>query len=298
MAKKTKSPDPYFWQKPAYLKGLRERLLLSQGGLAKESGVTRSVIANYESGRSYLSSVDDALAMYRALELRERAQKVGQDAAAAVLRLLEIKREGLEGQLRGVEGERYRLEMKQKAAQSWLADVKSEARALEISRKLLAANEKEQIEVLSGMSEAEKEAVIPLLEGHVARLEVEKEKLLAVQGPKTDSEQSELAVSVRIFGKLMAGQARELNPLEKYAREFTSVVNLEQLLKNSSTALEEKSSQLVRLQNSANLDDPLMQEILSSQTREIQALEEEIKTLKAMIGKKHVTTGSEEKDDD
>jgi transcriptional regulator with XRE-family HTH domain len=63
--------DPYFWKDPAFLKRVREGLGKSQEALANESGLSRSVIANYESGRTNLSSLDDALAIYRPLQAME-----------------------------------------------------------------------------------------------------------------------------------------------------------------------------------------------------------------------------------
>jgi transcriptional regulator with XRE-family HTH domain len=67
--------EPTHLPGPAALKPIRENLGLSQEQLAKESGVSRSVIANYESGRTKLNGVSDALKLYRALEIKERARK-------------------------------------------------------------------------------------------------------------------------------------------------------------------------------------------------------------------------------
>lgn len=69
MAHKTKAGAAY-WQIPSFLKGIRQSFqpTLSQEELARKSGVSRSVIADYETGRAALNSVDNALKLYMILE--------------------------------------------------------------------------------------------------------------------------------------------------------------------------------------------------------------------------------------
>jgi transcriptional regulator with XRE-family HTH domain len=139
MADKTKSYDPFFWKDPVYLKGTRERLGVSQQELARESGITRAVIANLESGRSGLHSVDDALSIYRALATRERiggsssvqAQSSARNSATkAVLGLLRLTRKSHQERLATIDQKLKQLQREREATQLWLQDVESEEKAL------------------------------------------------------------------------------------------------------------------------------------------------------------------------
>lgn len=69
MGSKTKLSAENFWQAPAYLKAIRESFdpPLSQHELARQSGVTRAVIANRETGVTPLTP-KNALAIYMILE--------------------------------------------------------------------------------------------------------------------------------------------------------------------------------------------------------------------------------------
>jgi transcriptional regulator with XRE-family HTH domain len=80
------APGPGAW------KEVRERFGLSQPAIAQESGVSRNVIANYESGRTKLQPVEkkltleQALKVWRVLEVKERALNIPQDKLKAELR--------------------------------------------------------------------------------------------------------------------------------------------------------------------------------------------------------------------
>ncbi len=89
-----------FWQAPEYLKAARENLSLSQQDLAKNSGITRSVIADIESGRTYFSSVQHALRLYTTLEALGSAE-----ARRALLSVIALVRESAERELNGIERE-------------------------------------------------------------------------------------------------------------------------------------------------------------------------------------------------
>jgi DNA-binding XRE family transcriptional regulator len=135
MTPKPKLPEPMRWKDPAYLKRVREGVGLSQANLAKESGLSRSVIANIESGRTILTSVDDALLIYRSLasiqELRAlldvyAMQQARHDAIAAVVELLQIKKAGYPGRIAELGRHIKQLEREATAYKGWLADVETE----------------------------------------------------------------------------------------------------------------------------------------------------------------------------
>ena len=61
---------------------VRKELGLSQPALARECGVSRDVIANYESGRTR-PSIDDLLQVWRVLEVKARGRKLSENAPKA-----------------------------------------------------------------------------------------------------------------------------------------------------------------------------------------------------------------------
>jgi transcriptional regulator with XRE-family HTH domain len=124
---------------PGKLGRVRKRLGLSQETLARESGVTRSVIANYESGRTpKMTTFEDLLNIYRVLKVKERAFNESQEeknteAAEALLGLLWLKRESSRVQLAEIDGKLEALRRKREAAKRSMAEVKSEAKQLKMS---------------------------------------------------------------------------------------------------------------------------------------------------------------------
>jgi transcriptional regulator with XRE-family HTH domain len=116
----------YFWKDPAFLKQIREGLGKTQEQLASESGLTQSVIANYESGRSNLSSVDNALAIYRALSATESFRQESGNATKAYRALLEIQVYSHQEYLFRVEQEIESLQRKRAAYAGWLAEFEAE----------------------------------------------------------------------------------------------------------------------------------------------------------------------------
>ena len=129
------------WQKA--LKGVRERFGMSQESLSKESGVTRSVIANIESGRSSVS-VEDTIRMYRVLELRERAKGGGDEVATMLLGFLKLVRGSYERNLVFIDGKLQSLQKEREAYEGWLADVKSEEKQIKVARTGRSGKSKDQ----------------------------------------------------------------------------------------------------------------------------------------------------------
>ncbi len=112
------------------LKSVREQVGLSQPALAKECGVSRDVIANYESGRTRASS-EDLLRVWRVLEVKERAlnisrKKESPSAAEAVLGLLWFARENARKRLAEIEGQVDNLQRKQESTRHQIAEIEAE----------------------------------------------------------------------------------------------------------------------------------------------------------------------------
>ena len=136
MAKNPKSYEPFFWRDPAYLKKFREGLDISQEALARESGVTRGVIANYETGVTNLSSVDTALKLYRVLAAKERTQvsnlsslrdapQIG-GALKAVLALLALEKESAKREIAEIGRQAEMLQRKMAAVKARRTDIETE----------------------------------------------------------------------------------------------------------------------------------------------------------------------------
>ena len=114
-----------FWQAPEYLKAARENLSLSQQDLAKNSGITRSIIADIESGRTYFSSVQHALRLYTTLEALGSAE-----ARRALLSVIAFVRESAEDELTGIELEMDLLRKRRDARIAQLKEIDSEEKRL------------------------------------------------------------------------------------------------------------------------------------------------------------------------
>lgn len=126
-----------FWAEKEFLKRVREGVGLSQEGLAQATGITRSVIANYESGRSPLSSLEHALKIYMVLVARvpipvgKRDPSARADAARAVLAILDIITESCRSSLEQVERDIKSLRGRQKGLRGQLSTAQSEAKRME-----------------------------------------------------------------------------------------------------------------------------------------------------------------------
>jgi transcriptional regulator with XRE-family HTH domain len=114
-----------FWQAPEYLKAAREKLSLSQHDLAKNSGITRSVIADIESGRTLFSSVQHALRLYTTLEALGSAE-----AGRALLSIIALVRESAEQELNGIELEMALLRRRRDARIAQLKEINLEEKRL------------------------------------------------------------------------------------------------------------------------------------------------------------------------
>jgi transcriptional regulator with XRE-family HTH domain len=110
-----------FWRAPEYLKAIRENLSLSQQDLAKNSGTSRSIIADIESGRTLFSSVQHALRLYTTLEALGSAE-----ARRALLSIIALVREATEQELNGIELEMALLRKRQDARIVQLKEINSE----------------------------------------------------------------------------------------------------------------------------------------------------------------------------
>lgn len=120
------------------LKSVRERLGLSQAGLGLECGVSRDVIANYESGRTKLDrqsliSVEELLKIWKVLETKERALgrnvqgEAGQSSAAdAVLGLLWLAKLSARGSLAEIDGQITGLKQQQEGVKRHIEEIDSE----------------------------------------------------------------------------------------------------------------------------------------------------------------------------
>jgi transcriptional regulator with XRE-family HTH domain len=114
-----------FWQAPEYLKATREKLSLSQQDLAKNSGITRSIIADIESGRTLFSSVQHALRLYTTLEALGSAE-----ARLALQSIIALVREATEQELNGIELEMDLLRKRRDARIAQLKKINSEEKRL------------------------------------------------------------------------------------------------------------------------------------------------------------------------
>ncbi len=114
-----------FWQAPEYLKAIREKLSLSQQDLAKNSGISRSIIADIESGRTYFSSVDHALRLYTTLEALGSAE-----ARRALRSVIAFVREATEDELNSIELEMALLRKRRDARIAQLKEIDSEEKRL------------------------------------------------------------------------------------------------------------------------------------------------------------------------
>jgi transcriptional regulator with XRE-family HTH domain len=114
-----------FWQAPEYLKAAREKLSLSQQDLAKNSGISRSIIADIESGRTFFSSVQHALRLYTTLDTLGSAE-----ARPALLSVIALVRESAEDELNGIELEMALLRKRRDARIAQLKEIDSEEKRL------------------------------------------------------------------------------------------------------------------------------------------------------------------------
>ena len=126
IAHKSKRRDSgLFWKAPEYLKATREKLSLSQQDLAKNSGITRSIIADIESGRTLFSSVQHALRLYTTLEALGSAE-----AKRALLSVIALVRESTEDELNSIELEMALLRKRRYARIAQLKEIDSEEKRL------------------------------------------------------------------------------------------------------------------------------------------------------------------------
>ena len=142
MARKSKSfeiPDISEGEKvkivgPAALKSFRELCGISQDQLAKESGVSRSIIANYESERTTGDgiSIDNLLNIYRALNVREQATRSinGTSIREALMGLLWTQRLFVNKRLREIDGQIDILKKKRERELRLFADTENEEKQL------------------------------------------------------------------------------------------------------------------------------------------------------------------------
>jgi transcriptional regulator with XRE-family HTH domain len=119
------------------LKDVRERVGLTQPALAQECGVSRNVIANYESGRTKLDprlSFEDALKVWRVLEVKERGLGSGSlkkgSAADYLLGLLWWAKESARSDIFEIDGRIANLKRKQDSLKHRIDEIDSEASAL------------------------------------------------------------------------------------------------------------------------------------------------------------------------
>lgn len=107
------------------MKAAREKLSLSQHDLAKNSGITRSIIADIESGRTLFSSVQHALKLYTTLVALGSAE-----ARPALLSVIALVRESSEDELNSIELEMALLRKRRDARIAQLREINSEEKRL------------------------------------------------------------------------------------------------------------------------------------------------------------------------
>jgi len=149
-SKKSATDEPWFWQSPEFLKSVRERRGMSQEGLASESGITRSVIANFEAGRTLINPVEVALKLYRALagisglavlkggSALQEAHEARMEATKAILALLQIQRESGERAFAETNQKIKVAERQREEVKNWLTNIETEQKAREGDLKELA----------------------------------------------------------------------------------------------------------------------------------------------------------------
>jgi|ERR1051326_5004412 transcriptional regulator with XRE-family HTH domain len=125
MGRKSEAQGSLLWQKPGWLKTVREQCEMSQEELSRHSEVSRSVIANYESGRTLLTSADHALKICMILEASG-----SREAGDALLGLLAMVKESVQSSINSVDGQ-IRLLQKRRAVEARrLEEIQSEEKRL------------------------------------------------------------------------------------------------------------------------------------------------------------------------
>jgi transcriptional regulator with XRE-family HTH domain len=123
------------WNPLGHLAVFRQRHGLSQNQLAQESGVSVSVIANYESSRTSNLSMENLLKIYRAIEIRERAvQGAKPHALKYVLSLLLLKKQQIEIDRMTLRAQSVNIQRQYEAADRELAAVTTEEQELRQAR--------------------------------------------------------------------------------------------------------------------------------------------------------------------
>ena len=120
MKKKPEKNQTESWHSPAYLRRIRESLGYSQQQLAKLSGVSRTIIADLESGRTYFSSLEHGLKLYMVLSASGSAEATG--SLNEVARLL---KHAIESEIAGYDQELYFLNKRREGAVARLAEITS-----------------------------------------------------------------------------------------------------------------------------------------------------------------------------
>jgi transcriptional regulator with XRE-family HTH domain len=109
----------------AFLRETREQAGLTQAGLAKLSGVSRAVISDLESWRTFFSSLDYAQKLYRVLEAS--GSEAARDALAVVLGL---RNESAQREIESCDRDIFFLNKRRKGIAKELAEIKSEEKRL------------------------------------------------------------------------------------------------------------------------------------------------------------------------
>jgi transcriptional regulator with XRE-family HTH domain len=123
------------WDPLGHLPVFRQRHGLSQNQLAKESGVSVSVIANYESSRTSNLSFENLLKIYRAIEIRERAtQGAKPHALKYVLSLLLLKKQQIEHDKWTLHAQSVNIQRQYEATDRELTAVTTEEKQLRQAR--------------------------------------------------------------------------------------------------------------------------------------------------------------------
>lgn len=111
----------FICQTPGWLKRVREECGISQELLSKGSSVSRSVIANYESGRTILDSLEHAWELCQALSALG-----SEEAKDASRELLQALKKTSRREIASLEGQIVLLKKKLAEEKDWLAEVESE----------------------------------------------------------------------------------------------------------------------------------------------------------------------------
>lgn len=220
-------------QRGKKLRKFREEIGVTLEEVATLSSLTKSMISKFELGHRVLSREAEIRLVSAIVQLRARKREA--DRREAETRQSEaIRMDRLAGELLP---KKYEL-------------------------LLHAQTEREIDEILSGMSEAEKEAVIPLLETRNAALEKE----LAAKQPDPNE-----ALANLIEGTSAGPLGQFLGDILAPDRPGAS----ERYKALCDQAVQERARLASRLENATSIDDPIVQEIIESFRREIAELKGE-----------------------